>query len=67
MMASDFMMVNTVSDSSSKKVEWFKEYHSMSKGSDIGGTLCIEDDDEPPVMRFHEDLFRQGNLNAEQS
>ena len=36
----------------------YTEYHSMSKGSDIGGTLCIEDEDEPPVMRFQEDLFR---------
>jgi hypothetical protein len=52
MMASNFLMVNTVSSSSSKKVGRFKEYHSMSKGSDVGGTLCIEDDDEPPVMRF---------------
>ena len=63
-MASAFL---TASPISSKKVGRFKDYNSMSKGSDIGGTLCIEDDDEPPVMRFHEDLFRQGNLNAEQS
>ena len=63
-MASAFL---TASPTSSKKVGRFKDYNSMSKGSDVGGTLCIEDEDEPPVIRFQEDLFRQGNHNAEQT